>query len=98
MAGFGVTTEARRTEECARLGGRQRRTGRQARSDRATYAQASLTETLRMMSARIKAPMTLQLLGKSLSPDQILADPTMSAALAAALQTFMVSIHESRHP
>ena len=67
-------------------------------SDRATYAQASLTETLRMVSARVEAPLTLPLLGKSLSPDQILADPTMFAALPAALQTFIVSIHESRHP
>ena len=59
-------------------------------SPRGTYAQASLTETLTAMTAKVvsQASITLQLLGKPVTADQIAAEPGMSAALRAALESF----------
>ena len=63
-------------------------------SPRGTYAQASLTETLSVMSARVvsETSITLQLLAKPVKADQIAADPGMSAALRAALESFARAI------
>jgi NAD(P)H-dependent FMN reductase len=63
-------------------------------SPRGTYAQASLTETLSVMSARVvyEASITLQLLAKPVNADQIAADTGMSAALRAALESFARAI------
>jgi NAD(P)H-dependent FMN reductase len=67
-------------------------------SPRGTYAQASLTETLTVMSAKVvaEASVTLQLLGKPFSAGQIAADSDMSAALRVALNSFASAIHALR--
>ena len=64
-------------------------------SPRGTYAQASLTETLRVMSAQVvsAASVTLQLLGKSASASQIAADPAMSAVLRSGIEAFAFAIN-----
>ena len=64
-------------------------------SARGTYAQASLIETLTVMSARVMtaASVTLHVLGKPLTASQIAADPEMSAALRAGLDSFVAAIH-----
>ena len=56
-------------------------------SPRGTYAQASLVETLTVMSAKIMsdASVTLQLLGKPASAEDISADTGMSASLLSAI-------------
>lgn len=66
-------------------------------SPRGTYAQASLTETLTVMSARLvpEASIKLQLLGKPLDARQIAADPGMSAALRTAVESFAHAINGS---
>lgn len=63
-------------------------------SSRGVYAQASLTETLTVMSAKVvpESSATLQLLGKPMSADQIAADPEMSSALRSAIQSFATAI------
>lgn len=63
-------------------------------SPRGTYAQASLTETLTVMSAEVvrAASVTLQSLGKSASAGQIAADPAMSAALRSGIEAFALAI------
>jgi NAD(P)H-dependent FMN reductase len=67
-------------------------------SPRSTYAQASLTETLTVMSAKVvsEALITLQLLGKPVSAGEIAADPGMSAALGTALDLFALAIDAGR--
>jgi len=61
---------------------------------RGTYAQASLTETLTVMSAKVvpEASVTLQLLGKPAAPSQIVAEPGMAAAVRSALEVFANAI------
>jgi NAD(P)H-dependent FMN reductase len=63
-------------------------------SPRGTYAQASLTETLTVMSARLipEAAWTLQHLGKPLATEQIVADPEMSVAIHTALENLARAI------
>jgi len=67
-------------------------------SPRGAYAQASLTETLTVMSAKVvsEASVTLQLLGRPFTADQIAADPDMSAALRSAIGSFVAAIDASR--
>jgi chromate reductase len=63
-------------------------------SPRGTYAQASLTETLTVMTARLvpEASITLQLLGKPPLAGQITADPEMSTAVRSAIVSFARAI------
>ena len=63
-------------------------------SPRGTYAQASLTETLTVMTARLvpESSLTLRLLGNRVRPDEIAADPEMAAALRSAVQSFARAI------
>jgi len=63
-------------------------------SPRGTYAQASLTETLTVMSAKVvpDASVTLQLLGKAATASQIVADPAMAAVVRTALEVFARAI------
>jgi chromate reductase, NAD(P)H dehydrogenase (quinone) len=67
-------------------------------SARGTFAQASLTETLTVMSAKMahKASVTLQLLGKPVTAGQIAADPEMSAVLRSALEELACAIKGDR--
>ena len=67
-------------------------------SSRATYAQASLIETLTVMSARVvsEASVTVHLIGKSISAVQILEDPEMAAALRVGIDSFSHVIREGR--
>jgi chromate reductase len=60
-------------------------------SPRGTYAQASLTETLTVMSAKLvpEASVTLQVLWKPAMAQQIAADAGMSAALRSAMSRFL---------
>jgi chromate reductase, NAD(P)H dehydrogenase (quinone) len=64
-------------------------------SSRATYAQASLTETLTVMSAKLvpEASITVQLLGKPYNAGQIADDAGMSAALRSAIESFALAIN-----
>jgi len=63
-------------------------------SPRGTYAQAALTETLTVMSAKVvlASALTLQLLGKTLSAREIVADPDMSTAIRAGIDSFALAI------
>ena len=56
-------------------------------SPRAMHAQASLRDTITVMSARIveEASITVPLLGSNLSEDEIILQPDISASLVAAL-------------
>jgi len=67
-------------------------------SARGTYAQASLAETLTVMSAQVVsvASVTLQLLGKTATASQIAADPDMSASLLAGIEAFASAINAGR--
>jgi NAD(P)H-dependent FMN reductase len=67
-------------------------------SPRGTYAQASLTETLTVMTAKVvpEASITLQLMGKPLNANQIAADPEMSAALRSAIRLLAAAIDAGR--
>ena len=67
-------------------------------SSRGTYAQASLTETLTVMAARVvpEASITLNLLGGSLPASQIAADPNMAEMLRSGLETF-VHVATTKH-
>jgi len=58
-------------------------------SSRATYAHAALIETLTVMSAQIVpgASVTVPLQGRGLDANGIAADPELSAALGAAVDT-----------
>src|SRR5882757_9744983 len=66
-------------------------------SPRAGYAQASLVETLTVMSARVvpEACIVVPLLGKNLREDEIAAEPDLSRAVRSALKAFAraTSIH-----
>ena len=59
-------------------------------SPRSTYAQASLTETLSVMTARIvnEACITVPLLGKALDSDALLSDPEICITVRSALERF----------
>jgi len=63
-------------------------------SPRGTYAQASLTETLSVMMARIvvQACITVSLLGKNLHESDIIAEPEMSSTVSSALARFAAAI------
>jgi len=63
-------------------------------SPRGTFAQASLTETLKVMTAKLveEDSFTLQHLGKPLTAEQIAADPDMSRGLQAAIESFIRTI------
>jgi NAD(P)H-dependent FMN reductase len=65
-------------------------------SQRATHADAHLRLTLATMSARLieGASITLPLLGRSLDPDEIVSDSTLSVRLRAALDCFAHAIAE----
>jgi NAD(P)H-dependent FMN reductase len=67
-------------------------------SPRATLAQASLTETLTVMTASLvaEASVTVPLLGRNLNERGIGSDPEISAALRAALAAFARAIDLSR--
>jgi chromate reductase len=56
-------------------------------SPRAAFAQASLTETLTVMTARIvpQACITVPLLGKNLVPSDVISEPEHSQSIRAAL-------------
>src|SRR5215469_6919608 len=59
-------------------------------SPRATFAQASLTVTLSVMSARLisEASITVPLLGKGFDEPKIISDPDLSRTLRSALVAF----------
>jgi chromate reductase len=67
-------------------------------SARGTYAQASLTETLTVMGAKVvpQASLTVELLGKPITSGQIFANPEMSTALRSALAAFACAIEGLR--
>lgn len=58
-------------------------------SSRGTYAQASLKEILTTMDARLlhRAEVTIDLIGKSLTPTEIAQDPDIASALRTSLET-----------
>jgi NAD(P)H-dependent FMN reductase len=57
-------------------------------SARGTHAQAQLTETLTVMTARVLPAVTLPLTGNRITAEQIAADPEMSAMLREGLAQF----------
>jgi len=63
-------------------------------SPRATFAQASLTLTLSVMSVRLieEASVVVPLLGKKADESSVLADPGISKAIHSALVTFAHAI------
>lgn len=63
-------------------------------SPRSTYAQASLTETLTVMSAKIiaEASITVALSGKKLDQAGIITDPEISSALRSAVVALALAI------
>ena len=63
-------------------------------SPRATHGQASLTETLAVMSARLvpEASITVPLLGRKLDEAGMVADPEIGGALRAAIRAFARAI------
>lgn len=63
-------------------------------SPRGTYAQASLTETLTVMSAKVvaAASVTLQPVGRPVTASQIVADPGMSVVVRSALRVLADAI------
>jgi NAD(P)H-dependent FMN reductase len=67
-------------------------------SRRSTHAQASLLETLTVMTARLvpEASVTLSLRCNKIDQDEILSDPEVSSALRSGVQAFALAI-ESRH-
>lgn len=67
-------------------------------SPRGTYAQASLLETLTVMSANVvsEASVTLNPSGKPFSADEILANPELSALLRSAIESFAAAIRATR--
>jgi chromate reductase len=66
-------------------------------SPRATLAQATLAETLRVMTAdlRADASIAVPLLGRTLDDAGIVADPELSSALKTALDTFSRALRRS---
>jgi chromate reductase, NAD(P)H dehydrogenase (quinone) len=65
-------------------------------SPRATYAQASLRETLTTMSARLiaEASITLPLLGRTIDAAGIASDPQLAGSLRAAITAFVRAIED----
>jgi chromate reductase, NAD(P)H dehydrogenase (quinone) len=63
-------------------------------SPRASHAQASLTETLTVMTARIvsEACTVVPLLGKNLDENEIIADPDYSRTIRSALEALVVAV------
>lgn len=61
-------------------------------SPRGTYAQAALTETLSVMSAKVIPATTLQPTGQLVSAQQIIDDQDMSSTLRAAVESFALAI------
>ena len=63
-------------------------------SPRATYAQASLTETLNVMMAKVlvASSITLALQGRGLDAGGVVSDPDASSQIRSALVTFAHSI------
>jgi chromate reductase, NAD(P)H dehydrogenase (quinone) len=60
-------------------------------SSRGTYAQASLKEILKTMDATVlhDAEVTINLLGKNLTPAEIARDPTFASSLVISLQSLL---------
>jgi NAD(P)H-dependent FMN reductase len=69
-------------------------------SPRATFAQASLTETLTVMSARLssEASITVPLLGENVDESSVVSDPGMSQAIRYALVAFAQAISPPTEP
>ena len=67
-------------------------------SQRATCAQAALTETITTMAARVvaEASVTVPLLGKQLDAAGIAAHPEISSVLRAALAAYARAIEARR--
>jgi NAD(P)H-dependent FMN reductase len=67
-------------------------------SGRATYAWASLRETLTVMSARVivAASITVPLDGRNLDSNGIVGDATLSAALISAIDALVLARYEAR--
>ena len=67
-------------------------------SPRSTYAQASLMETIRVMSARIvsEASITVPLPGRKLTEDGMLEDAEISSLLKTAIEAFARAIEGYR--
>jgi chromate reductase, NAD(P)H dehydrogenase (quinone) len=67
-------------------------------SPRSTYAQASLTETLTVMMARLiaEASITVPLLGRILPDGGIVSDPEISRPLCSAILAFSLAINSHR--
>jgi NAD(P)H-dependent FMN reductase len=67
-------------------------------SPRSTYAQASLIETLTVMSARVvsEAAVTVALPNRNMDEAAILAHPEISRALSAGIDAFIRTIEQSR--
>lgn len=63
-------------------------------SPRATFALASLTETLKVMTARLvaEASITVPLLGKNFDESGVISDPRMSHAIRSAVSAFAHAI------
>ena len=63
-------------------------------SPRANYAQASLTETLTVMTARIvsEACIVVPLLGKNLDENEIISDPDHSRTIRSAFEAFVAAV------
>ena len=68
-------------------------------SHRATHAQASLTETLKTMTARVlpDASLTVPISGRDLDVDGILGDAALVRVLRASLDALAAEIVRSRH-
>jgi hypothetical protein len=66
----------------------------------ATHAQASLTETVTVMSARLvaEASIAVPLRAKNLDPAAIAASPELADPLCAALEAFARAIEGFRSP
>jgi chromate reductase len=67
-------------------------------SPRAVHAQASLKETVSVMSARVveKASITLPILGSTLSEDDIVLHPEISTSVRAALRALHAVVISAR--
>jgi chromate reductase, NAD(P)H dehydrogenase (quinone) len=67
-------------------------------SPRATHAQASLRETIRTMSGNVveEASIAVPLLGRSIDPEAIAADPEIAGLLRQALAAFQRDIESLR--
>ena len=67
-------------------------------SPRSTHAQASLVETLTVMTAALipEASIAVPLAGRRIDATGIASDPALSAALRGALAAFALAIHSRR--